>query len=71
MAKTQVLPHAKPAHRSRFALPWYVWSLLAVATAYGLAFAMHWDDRGRLWLRSTFKAPLSARKASGCRTTQP
>src|SRR3546814_16326609 len=46
--KTQALSAAKPARRSRFALPWYAWSLLAVAAAYGLAFAMHWDDRGLL-----------------------
>ncbi|UVL84238.1 SdiA-regulated domain-containing protein [Pseudomonas sp. B21-028] len=63
MAKTQVLPHAKPAHRSRFALPWYVWSLLAVATAYGLAFAMHWDDRGRLWVAEHFQSPAQRQES--------
>jgi uncharacterized protein YjiK len=63
MAKTQVLPHAKPAHRSRFALPWYVWSLLAVAAAYGLAFAMHWDDRGRLWVAEHFQSPVQRQES--------
>lgn len=63
MAKPQVLPHAKPAHRSRFALPWYVWSLLAVAAAYGLAFAMHWDDRGRLWVAEHFQSPAQRQES--------
>ncbi|MGE1174396.1 SdiA-regulated domain-containing protein [Pseudomonas sp. BW7P1] len=46
-----------PARRSRFALRWYYWLLLAVAAAYGLAHAMHWDDRGLLWLRERFESP--------------
>ena len=46
-----------PARRSRFALRWYYWLLLAVAVAYGLAHAMHWDDRGLLWLRERFESP--------------
>ncbi|UVK88176.1 SdiA-regulated domain-containing protein [Pseudomonas sp. B21-051] len=46
-AQTQL----KTSRRSRFALRWYVWLLLVLAVAYGLAFVMHWDDRGLLWLR--------------------
>lgn len=46
----------KPARRSRFALRWYSWLLLAAAAAYGLAFAMHWDDRGVLWLLERFES---------------
>ncbi|MDI2141432.1 MULTISPECIES: SdiA-regulated domain-containing protein [unclassified Pseudomonas] len=46
-----------PARRSRFALRWYYWLLLVVAAAYGLAHAMHWDDRGLLWLRERFESP--------------
>ncbi|MDD0966869.1 MULTISPECIES: SdiA-regulated domain-containing protein [Pseudomonas] len=46
----------KPARRSRFALRWYSWLLLAVAAAYGLAFAMHWDDRGVLWVLERFES---------------
>ncbi|PTS96387.1 SdiA-regulated domain-containing protein [Pseudomonas sp. HMWF006] len=42
--------------RSRFALRWYVWLLLVLAAAYGLAFAMHWDDRGLLWVRERFES---------------
>ncbi|ANI57240.1 SdiA-regulated domain-containing protein [Pseudomonas sp. DR 5-09] len=47
----------KPARRSRFALRWYSWLLLAAAAVYGLAFAMHWDDRGVLWLLERFESP--------------
>lgn len=42
--------------RSRFALRWYVWLLLVLAAAYGLAFAMHWDDRSLLWVRERFES---------------
>ncbi|QTD33158.1 SdiA-regulated domain-containing protein [Pseudomonas fluorescens] len=51
-AQTQI----KPARRSRFALRWYSWLLLAAAAAYGLAFAMHWDDRGVLWVLERFES---------------
>ena len=63
MAKTQALPPAKPV-RSRFALPWYVWSLLALAAAYGLAFAMHWDDRGLLWLSEHLQSPAQREEST-------
>ncbi|UQS13786.1 SdiA-regulated domain-containing protein [Pseudomonas sp. HS6] len=43
--------------RSRFALRWYYWLLLVVAAGYGLAYAMHWDDRGLLWVRERFESP--------------
>jgi uncharacterized protein YjiK len=54
---TQPLPSLETARRSRFVLRWYVWLLLVVAAAYGLAFAMHWDDRGALWLQESFESP--------------
>jgi uncharacterized protein YjiK len=63
MAKTQAQPSAKSTRRSRFALPWYAWSLLAVAAAYGLASAMHWDDRGRLWLSEHFQSPAQRQES--------
>ncbi|QHC98293.1 MULTISPECIES: SdiA-regulated domain-containing protein [unclassified Pseudomonas] len=46
----------KPTRRSRFALRWYVWLVLVIAAAYALAFAMHWDDRGVLWLQERFES---------------
>lgn len=44
------------ARRPRFSMRWYVWLVLIVAAAYGLAFAMHWDDRGVLWLQERFES---------------
>lgn len=58
----QPLPKLKTARRSRFFMRWYFW-LLLVAAAYGLAFAMHWDDRGVLWVRERFESPAE-RQAS-------
>ncbi|MGZ7455981.1 SdiA-regulated domain-containing protein [Pseudomonas sp. Ma2-10] len=54
---TQPLPKLKTARRSRFAMRWYSWLLLVVAATYGLAFVMHWDDRGVLWVLERFESP--------------
>ncbi|OOH76027.1 DNA-binding protein [Pseudomonas koreensis] len=53
----------KPTRRSRFALRWYVWLLLVVAAAYALAFAMHWDDRGVLWLQERFESQAEQKES--------
>ncbi|MFU2327048.1 SdiA-regulated domain-containing protein [Pseudomonas sp. NFX98] len=53
---TPPLSTLKPVRRSRFALRWYSWLLLVAAIAYGVAFAMHWDDRGMLWLQERFES---------------
>ncbi|MGW8463616.1 SdiA-regulated domain-containing protein [Pseudomonas sp. CLCA07] len=60
---TTPLPTFKTASRSRFALRWYSWLFLVAAIAYGVAFAMHWDDRGVLWVKEQFKSPAE-RQAS-------
>ncbi len=60
---TTPLPTFKTARRSRFALRWYFWLLLVAAIAYGVAFAMHWDNRGVLWVKEQFKSPAE-RQAS-------
>ncbi|MDL5597698.1 SdiA-regulated domain-containing protein [Bacillus subtilis] len=52
-----------PVRRSRFALRWYYWLLLVVAAAYGLAHAMHWDDRGLLWVRERFESPTERKES--------
>jgi uncharacterized protein YjiK len=56
---TAAAPSLRPS-RTRFAriraLRWHVWTLLFVCMSYGLAFAMHWDDRALLWLRESFKS---------------
>ena len=53
----------KSARRSRFALRWYTWLALALAAAYGLAFAMHWDDRGVLWVLERFESPTEQKES--------
>jgi len=58
-AQTQL----KPSRRSRFALRWYVWLLLVLAAAYALAFAMHWDDRGVLWLQERFESQAEQKES--------
>jgi uncharacterized protein YjiK len=42
---------------------WYSWLLLVAAAAYGLAFAMHWDDRGVLWLLERFESPAERQES--------
>lgn len=51
------LPSAAPKPRSRFALRWYSWLFLAGAIVYGVAWLMHWDDRGVLWVAERFETP--------------
>lgn len=34
----------------------YIWTSLVLCMAYGLAFAMHWDDRALLWLRESWQS---------------
>ncbi|RKS20034.1 uncharacterized protein YjiK [Pseudomonas sp. WPR_5_2] len=60
---TQSLSTFKSARRSRFALRWYVWLFLVAVVAYGVAFAMHWDNRGVLWVKERFASPAE-RQAS-------
>ncbi|MCP1498528.1 uncharacterized protein YjiK [Pseudomonas migulae] len=59
----QSLPTLKTARRPRFFMRWYYWLLLAVAAAYGLAFAMHWDDRGVLWVLERFESPAERQES--------
>lgn len=63
MAEPQTISPPERIRRSRLALPWYAWSLLAAAAAYGLAFAMHWDDRGLLWLSEYFESPTQRQES--------
>jgi len=60
---TRSLSSAQSPRRPRFLLRWYYWLLLVIAGAYGLAFAMHWDDRGALWLREHFASPAERQQS--------
>ncbi|MGY2289254.1 SdiA-regulated domain-containing protein [Pseudomonas sp. SDO528_S397] len=55
----QPRPSAKPVLFMR----WYAWLLLIGVILYALAWAMHWDDRGLLWLEERFETPVQ-RQAS-------
>ncbi|WP_223434030.1 MULTISPECIES: SdiA-regulated domain-containing protein [unclassified Pseudomonas] len=59
----QSLPTLKTARRPRFFMRWYAWLLLVAAAAYGLAFAMHWDDRGVLWVLERFESPAERQES--------
>ncbi|MDO8707613.1 MULTISPECIES: SdiA-regulated domain-containing protein [Pseudomonas] len=60
---TRPLPTVKTARRSRFVMRWYSWLLLVAVAVYGLAFAMHWDDRGVLWLHERFESPAERQES--------
>ncbi|WP_024694428.1 SdiA-regulated domain-containing protein [Pseudomonas syringae] len=54
------LPAPTPsASTKRFAfirrLRWHSWLLLVAIIGYGVAFAMHWDDRAVLWVKERFE----------------
>jgi uncharacterized protein YjiK len=59
----QPLPTLKPARRPRFFMRWYYWLLLVAAVVYGLAVAMHWDDRGVLWVMERFETPTERQES--------
>ena len=60
---SQPLPKLETARRPRFVMRWYSWLLLAAVAAYGLAFAMHWDDRGVLWVLERFESPAQRKES--------
>lgn len=48
-----------PSARKRgLALRWSTWLAAAAIIGYGVAIAMHWDDRGLLWLQERFESPV-------------
>ncbi|PWE39081.1 SdiA-regulated domain-containing protein [Pseudomonas prosekii] len=60
---TRPLPTAQTSRRPRFFMRWYYWLLLVIAAGYGLAFAMHWDDRGLLWVLERFESPTERKES--------
>lgn len=45
-----------PARKRRLVLRWSTWLVTAAVIGYGVAIAMHWDDRGVLWLQERFES---------------
>ncbi|MCF4995727.1 DNA-binding protein [Pseudomonas syringae] len=60
---TQPLPKLKTTRRSRFAMRWYSWLLLAAVVAFGVAHVLHWDDRGVLWVLERFESPVEQKES--------
>lgn len=61
-----VTPSASPLSpmpRRRRLLRWPLWLGALAVIGYGVAVAMHWDDRGLLWIHERFE-PASARAQS-------
>ncbi|WP_009396710.1 SdiA-regulated domain-containing protein [Pseudomonas bharatica] len=52
-----------PARKRPIALRWSTWLVTAAVIGYGVAIAMHWDDRGMLWLQERFQNQVT-QKAS-------
>jgi len=42
---------------------WYYWLLLVVAVIYGVAFALHWDDRAVHWLKENLESPAERQQS--------
>lgn len=42
---------------------WYSWLLLSGVVMYGIAIAMHWDDRGLLWVLERFETPAERQES--------
>ncbi|MGL4274331.1 MAG: SdiA-regulated domain-containing protein [Pseudomonas paracarnis] len=57
------LPTSKTSLRSRLSMRWYSWVFLAGAILYGIAWAMHWDDRGLLWVLERFESSAERRES--------
>ncbi|WP_025807122.1 SdiA-regulated domain-containing protein [Pseudomonas chlororaphis] len=49
--------------RGLFAMRWYSWLLLSGVVMYGIAIAMHWDDRGLLWVLERFETPAERQES--------
>ena len=61
------MPHTPELHtvrrRGLFAMRWYSWLLLSGVVMYGIAIAMHWDDRGLLWVLERFESPAERQES--------
>ncbi|SDV10062.1 SdiA-regulated domain-containing protein [Pseudomonas mucidolens] len=60
---TVPLPPVKSTRRSRFTMRWYSWLFLAGVIIYGVSWAMHWDDRGVLWILEGFESPVERKES--------
>lgn len=50
-----------PVRKRPFMLRWSTWLAAAAVIGYGVAYSMHWDDRGLLWVKERFESPAEQR----------
>lgn len=50
-----------PASKRPFLRRWSTWIAAAAVIGYGVAIAMHWDDRGLLWVKERFLSQTEQR----------
>jgi len=51
-------PSVPPVRKRGLALRWSTWVATAAVIGYGVAVAMHWDDRGVLWVKERFESKI-------------
>jgi len=54
---------AQATPKRRFFLRWPFGLAVAAVIAYGVAIAMHWDDRGVLWIKEHFESKVEQRES--------
>lgn len=47
-----------PARKRHLLLRWSTWLATVAVIGYGVAIAMHWDDRGLLWVKERFESSV-------------
>ena len=52
-----------PARKCRHLRRWPLWLAASAVIGYGVAIAMHWDDRGLLWLQETFESTATQKQS--------
>jgi uncharacterized protein YjiK len=52
-----------PAQKCRHLRRWPLWLAASAVIGYGVAIAMHWDDRGLLWLQETFESTSTQKQS--------
>ncbi|QVM91171.1 SdiA-regulated domain-containing protein [Pseudomonas entomophila] len=52
-----------PAPKRRASLRWLIGFAAVAVISYGVVVAMHWDDRGLLWLKERFETPAERQES--------
>ncbi|MDH0304579.1 MULTISPECIES: SdiA-regulated domain-containing protein [unclassified Pseudomonas] len=52
-----------PAPKRRVSVRWPLWLVAVAVIGYGLMVAMHWDDRGLLWIKEGFESQAERKES--------